>query len=148
MRQLLMPQHFELGVEVRLVNQELASLLEARRNGDFQILRGSWVADYDSPETYLDLFRTGSANNYTGWQDPAYDQALLAAARTPDREARFALLRQAETLLLEAAPVLPLFVNTHVYLLHPAVRGWHPTLLDRHPLKHVSLAPDAGASGR
>nr|MCU0792089.1 peptide ABC transporter substrate-binding protein [Opitutaceae bacterium] len=131
----------ELGVEVRLLNQELASLLEARRNGDFQLLRSSWVADYDAPETYLNLFISGSANNHTGWNDPTYDQLLYAAARTPDQATRFDLLRQAETRLLDAAPILPLFVNTHVYLVHPAVQGWFPTLLDRHPLKHVSLAP-------
>lgn len=131
----------QLGVETRLANQEVASLLEARATGNFQLLRSSWVADYDAPETYLDLFTGDSAQNFTGWSDPAYDQAIHEAARTPDRAARFALLQKAEALLLEQAPILPLYVNTHVYLLHPAVRGWHPTLLDRHPLKHVSLAP-------
>ena len=131
----------ELGVEVRLQNQELASLLQARRTGDFELLRSSWVADFEAPETYLALFTAGSANNYTGWSDPAYDEAIAKAARASDQTTRFALLRQAETRLLEAAPILPLFVNTHVYLIHPAVQGWHPTLLDRHPLKHVRLTP-------
>jgi oligopeptide transport system substrate-binding protein len=131
----------KLGIETRLANQEVASLLEARRTGAFQLLRSSWVADYDAPETYLSLFTSTSAQNFTGWGDPLYDQAIYQAARTTDQAARFALLRQAETLLLEAAPILPLYVNTHVYLIHPAVQGWSPTLLDRHPLKHVRLAP-------
>lgn len=131
----------KLGVETRLANQEVASLLEARRSGDFQLLRSSWVADYDAPETYLTLFTSDSDQNFTGWSDPEYDRLISRASRTADTAARFDLLRQAETRLLEAAPILPLYVNTHIYLIHPAVRGWHPTLLDRHPLKHVYLEP-------
>ena len=129
------------GVQVRLVNQENATIQDARRAGDFQILRSSWVADFDDPIGFLDIFTKGNSNNFTGWSDPAYDRALYEAARTTDTAARHALLRDAESRLLEAAPILPLYVNTHVYLLHPAVRGWHPTPLDRHPLKAVSLAP-------
>jgi oligopeptide transport system substrate-binding protein len=130
-----------LGVQTRLVNQDFATLLDARRTGDFQLLRSGWVADYDDPVSFLALFTTTSAQNFTGWGDPGYDQALYAAARTTDRAARHALLSSAETRLLEAAPVLPLYVNTHVFLLHPAVRGWSPTRLDRHPLKAVRLDP-------
>ena len=106
-----------------------------------RVLRSGWVADYDDPISFLGLFTKDSAQNFTGWSDPAYDRALYEAARTPDRAARHALLRDAETRLLEAAPILPLYINTHVYLLHPSVQGWHPTLLDRHPLKAVSLNP-------
>lgn len=129
------------GIQTRLVNQENSILREARGTGDFQLLRSSWVADFDDPVSFLALFTKDSANNFTGWSDPAYDRALYEAARAPDAAARHALLRQAETRLLEAAPILPIYVNTHVFLIHPAVRGWHPTLLDRHPLKHVSLEP-------
>ncbi len=130
-----------LGVETRLANQELASLLEARKTGAFELLRSSWVADYAAPETYLDLFTTDSAQNFTGWSDPTYDHAIFAAARATDDVTRFDLLQKAETLLLEAAPIIPLYVNTHAYLIQPVVHGWQPTLLDRHPLKHVSLVP-------
>lgn len=137
----LQQQWRAVGIQTRLVNQEFATLLDARRTGDFQLLRSGWVADYDDPISFLALFTKDSAQNFTGWSDPAYDRALYEASRTPDRAARHALLRAAETRLLEAAPILPLYVNTHVYLLHPSVQGWHPTLLDRHPLKHVSLAP-------
>ena len=137
----LQQQWRAIGIQVRLTNQEFATLLDARRSGDFQLLRSGWVADYDDPISFLALFTKDSAQNFTGWSDPAYDRALYEAARTTGRDARHAILREAETRLLEAAPVLPLYVNTHVYLLHPAVRGWHPTLLDRHPLKAVSLAP-------
>ncbi len=131
-----------VGIQTRLVNQEFAALLQARRAGDFQLLRSSWVADFDDPVSFLALFTKDSANNFTGWHNPDYDRALYKADRTADVAIRHALFREAETILLRESPILPLYVNTHVFLTHPAVRGWHPTLLDRHPLKHVSL--DAG----
>ena len=111
----------------------------ARRAGDFQILRSDWIGDYVDPATFLDIFRSDSGNNYTGWSSPEYDAALFASARTVDPEARLALFQKAEALLVEAAPIIPLYHYTHVFLLQPSVKGWHPTLLDHHPYKHVWL---------
>lgn len=131
----------DLGLEVRLVNQELRSVLAARRTGDFQILRSVWIGDYADPSTFLNIWRSDSGNNYTGWASPAYDQLTFQAARTSDTAARHALLARAEALLLEDAPLIPLYHYTHVFLVHPDVKGWHPTLLDHHPYKHVWLEP-------
>jgi len=129
----------DLGLEVRLINQELKVVHAARRAGDYQILRSDWIGDYLDPATFLDIFRTDSGNNYTGWSNREYDAALFAAARTPDPAARHALFQKAEALLLEAAPIIPLYHYTHVFLLQPSVQGWHPNLLDHHPYKHVRL---------
>lgn len=131
----------ELGVEVRLVNQENKAVLAARRAGDFQILRSNWIGDYLDPAAFLEIFRSDSGNNYTGWANPDYDAALFAAARTSDPSARLALFQKAEALLLEAAPIIPIYHYTHVFLLQPSVKGWHPTLLDHHSYKHVWLEP-------
>lgn len=129
----------ELGVDVRLSNQELKSTLEARRAGDYQILRSVWTGDFADPVSFLDIWRSDSGNNYTGWRNPDYDALLFAAARERDTTARHALLQKAEALLLEAAPLIPVYHYTHVFLIRPSVRGWHPTLLDHHPYKHVWL---------
>ncbi len=140
----------ELGVDVRLVNEDLKSVLGARRTGDYQIMRSSWIADYEDPGSFLDVWRSGSGNNYTGWSSPDYDAILFAAERTPDAASRRALLRQAETLLLQAVPIIPIYYYTHVFLKQPSVQGWYPNLLDHHPYKYVRLgaapssAPEAG----
>jgi len=131
----------ELGVEARLASQELKITFTARSTGDFQILRSDWVGDYNDPATFLEIFRSDSGNNYTGWASPEYDSLLFAAARTLDPAARFALFQKAEALLLEAAPIIPIFYYTHVFLAQPSVKGWHPTLLDVHPFKYVWLEP-------
>jgi oligopeptide transport system substrate-binding protein len=129
----------ELGLEVRLTNQELKRTLSARRAGDFQMLRSVWTADYADPTSFLSIFTTANGNNYTGWADSAYDAALFAAARTSELVARNALFNQAERILLDAAPIIPIFHYTHVFLLQPSVRGWNSTVLDHHPYKHVWL---------
>jgi len=129
----------ELGVEVRLVNMENNSVLEARRTGSFQILRSSWSADLADPQNFLALWTSESGNNFTGWTDPAYDARLRQAELATAPTHRFAFLQQAETRLLDAAPIIPIYYYTHVFLLQPSVQGWHPTLLDHHPYKHVWL---------
>ena len=129
----------ELGVEVRLSNQELKIVLAARQSGDFQIVRGSWIADYPDPASFLDVWRGRNGNNYTGWSDPAYDAVLFAAERTPGAAERVALWQKAEGILLAAAPIIPIYHYTHVFLIQPSVHGWFPNLLDHHPYKYVWL---------
>jgi oligopeptide transport system substrate-binding protein len=129
----------ELGVEVRLANQELKVVLAERRTGQYQILLSDWVGDYPDASTFLDVWRGDGGNNHTGWASSDYDSLLLAAARTVNPAERAVLLQRAESLLLTAMPVIPLYFNTHVFLLQPSVHGWHPTVLDHHPYKDVWL---------
>lgn len=129
----------ELGVDVRLINQEFKVVLSERRAGRYQILLSDWVGDYLDASTFLDLWRSDNGNNHTGWASREYDALMFAAARTADPVARAADMQKAEALMLAAAPVIPLYYNTHVFLVQPSVKGWNPTLLDHHPYKHVWL---------
>jgi oligopeptide transport system substrate-binding protein len=131
----------ELGLEIRLLNMEGKSVLAARRARDFQILRSSWIGDYNDPATFLSVWTSQSGNNHSGWSNPAYDQLIFQAARTSETTARHSLFQQAEALLVADAPFIPIYTYTHVFLKNPSVQGWHATLLDHHPYKHVWLAP-------
>ena len=131
----------DLGVDVRLVNQEYKVVFASRRAGDYQVLFGSWTADYLDATTFLDMWLGDSGNNHTGWADPAYDAILERAKTIADPAARAAVLQQAEAHLLEAAPIVPIYFNTHVYLLHPAVKGWQPTPMDHTDYRYVWLEP-------
>ncbi len=133
-----------LGLTVRLINQESGSVLAARRTGDYELLRSSWIADYVDPASFLEIWTSSSGNNHTGWTHSDYDRLLYRAARTTDAAERNALYRQAEEILLNESPILPLYYYTHVFLIHPSVQGWHPTLLDHHPWKHVRLSSERG----
>ncbi len=129
----------DLGIQVRLSNQEEKVKEDARSTGAYELLQSSWIADYQDPSAFLDIWRGDSGNNFTGWSNADYDGGLFSAARTPDPAARNALYAKAERLLLSEAPVIPLFHYTHVFLIRPSVHGWYPTLLDHHPYKGVWL---------
>ncbi len=131
----------DLGLDIRLVNQEFKVVFANRRAGDYQILLGSWTADYLDATTFLDMWRSDSGNNHTGWSDPAYDALSNRANTIADPAARAAVLAQAEALVLDAAPIIPVYFNTHVYLLHPAVKGWQPTPMDHTDYRYVWLEP-------
>jgi oligopeptide transport system substrate-binding protein len=133
--------HRELGLEVRLTNQEKKTVYARRRAGDYQLVLGSWTADYLDATTFLDLWRSDSGNNQTGWSDPAYDALAKRADAMTEAAARAAVLAQAESLVLDAAPIIPVFFNTHVSLLHPSVKGWHPTSMDHMDYRTVRLEP-------
>ncbi len=129
----------ELGVSVRINSMEQATLLTNRRMLDYQILRSEWVADYLDAKSFLDVFRSDSNNNHTGWKNSNYDALLFEADRTADPAARNSLMQRAESILLTDAPIIPVFYYTSVRLVHPAVQGWHSTLLDHHPYKNLWL---------
>jgi oligopeptide transport system substrate-binding protein len=129
----------ELGIEVRLVNEELKSTEEARRSGAADQLLSSWIADYVDPSAFLEMWRGDSGNNFTGWSSRDFDASLFEAERTSDPATRNGLYAKAERLLLTDAPIVPLYHYTHVFLIRPSVQGWNPTLLDHHPYKDVWL---------
>lgn len=129
----------ELKLDVKILNMEQSTVMAQRRALNFQLLRSDWAADYLDPLAFLEIFTSASSNNHTGWKHAEYDRLIAEARRTVDPAARTILLQQAEALLLAEAPIIPLYTYTTVRLVHPSVRGWHPTVLDRHPYKHVWL---------
>ena len=75
----------------------------------------------------------------TGWSNPEYDRLIAEAGKAADHSARYAAFQRAEAILLEEAPILPVYFYTHGFLIRPNVKGWFPTILDHHPYKHVRL---------
>ncbi|HVR35044.1 MAG TPA: peptide ABC transporter substrate-binding protein, partial [Methylomirabilota bacterium] len=131
----------ELNINATLVNQEWKVYLDTQKQLNYQICRAGWIGDYPDPKTFLDMWVTGGGNNDTGWSNAEYDRLIAEADRTADDAQRLEIYQRAEAILLEETPVIPIYYYTRVYLKHPAVQGWHPTLLDHHPYKHVYLEP-------
>ena len=129
----------QLGIDVELINQEWKVYLDSMNTLDYDLAISIWIGDYVDPNTFLDMFETDNGNNRTGWSNPEYDRLLKLAARTGDQEERFALFQKMEAILVEEAPMLPVYFYTNVYLMDPSVKGWYPTILDNHPYKYVYL---------
>ena len=132
----------DLGIDVRLSNQEWGSYLQATTGLKYQVARRSWIGDYMDPTTFLNAMKTGDGNNRTGWSNAQYDAWLAAAASEPDAARRSALLTRCEDLLLRQAPLIPIYHYTTTEFVKPYVRGLYPTALDYHPLKAVWIDHD------
>jgi oligopeptide transport system substrate-binding protein len=129
-----------LGIQVELVNLEWKVYLARQGSLDYQIARAGWIGDYVDPNTFLDLWVTGGGNNQTGWSSKRYDDLIgQAACKLTKPQDRMRTLQEAERLLLEELPILPLFTYVNKGMLSRRVKGWYPNLLDQHPLKHINL---------
>lgn len=129
----------ELGIEVQLALKEQRVWLDDETQLHYQLSNARWIGDYVDPYTFLELFYSFSGNNNTGWKNPTYDQLLQAASVESDETRRLTLYQEAETVLLNDAPITPLYHGTQAYLIRPEVQGWPPTLLGLHRYQYVSL---------
>ncbi|MFT4587461.1 MAG: oligopeptide transport system substrate-binding protein [Candidatus Binatia bacterium] len=130
-----------LNIDVVLVNQEWKVYLAAQRQLDYQVCRAGWIGDYVDPNTFLDMWTSWSQQNQTGWSNAEYDGLIRKASRTQDMNARLEIFQQAEAILLDEAPIIPIYIYTRVYALHPSVKGWRSNILDHHPYKYIRLDP-------
>jgi len=129
-----------LNIDVTLANQEWKVYLDSVDQMNFQMARRGWIGDYVDPNSFLDLFLCGGGNNNTGFCDPRYDELLKRQApRATSREERYAIFREAETLLMEQMPILPIYTYTSNHLIHPGVQGMPSNLMDAVNFKHVAL---------
>ena len=129
----------ELGISVKLANIEWKVFLDNLSGLNYDIALMSWVGDYIDPNTFLTTMLGNSGNNRTGWKNPQFDALMDRAGDSPERGARFLRLREAERILLDDQPIAPIWHLTRSYLIHPAVRGYYPNLLDLHPYQDVWL---------
>lgn len=134
-----------LGIEkVKIENQEWKVYQQTVIDMNYDVARAGWIGDYVDPTTFLGIWRTGDSNNNTGWGNADYDRLLRESSLLSDTNARYAKLAEAESILLDEVPVLPIYWYTRVYLLHPDVKNWNPLLLDNHPYKHIDLQRGGG----
>jgi len=129
----------ELGIDVTILNKEWQVLISEMDSGNFDIFLLSWIGDYLDPATFLKIMRTGDGNNRTGYANPEFDALLGEANQQSELSRRYALLAEAETLLMRDLPVIPLSWARNMYLIHESVQGWAGKPLMDQPYKAVSL---------
>lgn len=128
-----------LGIHIQLANQEWKTYLERRQQGQFEIMRAGWIGDYLDPDTFLGLFLSNSTNNVTAWGDPEYDDLMQRANALPAGQERYALMRQAERILLRESPVIPVFFYNRAFLKHPRVLDWPDNVLGYRDYRRIKL---------
>ena len=133
----------ELNIKVRLQNQDWKVYLDNEATGNFEVSRGGWIGDYVDPNTFLDMWVGGSGLNLTGWNNPRYDELILKIApEAKTREARFAAFKEAEELMLNDMPFIPIYTYSSHHFVHPAVKGMYNNVMNYHNFRQVYLDPD------
>ncbi|MCI5562988.1 MAG: peptide ABC transporter substrate-binding protein [Intestinimonas massiliensis] len=114
----------ELGVTVQLQNQEWNAFLETRKKGEYQIARNGWIADYNDPCSFLDMWYTGGGNNDAQYSNPEYDAMIDAAKATSDPAERMSYFHKAEDIIIGQDWALgPIYFYTQKYMMADGISG-------------------------
>ena len=141
-----------LGIRVNLENQEWSTFLNTRHEGDYGIARNGWVADYNDPLCFLDMWTSDSGNNdvqlgkgkhaqasiydldltpygydirvTNGTWAETYDVLIDTIRNCRDLDTRYALMHLAEDKLMETGCIMPIYFYTDIYMLNNKVEGF------------------------
>lgn len=113
-----------LGVDVNLQNQEWKTYIDSRNTGNFDVVRASWVGDYNEASTFLSLLTSSHSGNIAKFNNPQYDKLLADASRETKPTALTADYNKAEQMIAAEAPIAPIYQYTNGRLIKPWVKGY------------------------
>lgn len=103
-----------LNINVTLQSVERKVQLDNLTKQQYQICRASWIADYNDPMTFMDMYVTGGGNNNPGYSNPEYDALIKDAKSTTDASKRISDMHKAEDILMKDLPIIPIYEYTNV----------------------------------
>lgn len=131
----------ESGINVQVEVVQKSLLLTMTSSSTAPFFRGSWIADYPDAENYLAVFysKNPAPPNYTRYNNPAFDALFEKAITEVNDSIRYRLYQQADQLMMEDAPVVPLWYDEVVHLVQPRVKDFKPNALNLLELRRVRL---------
>ena len=157
-----------VGITLNLVNQEWNTFLNTRKAGDYSIARNGWVADYNDPICFLDMWVSASGNNdvqfgkganadlamysldltpygydvkvENGTWAETYDVLISSIKSCTDKDARYAMMHIAEDMLMSTGCLTPLYFYTDIYMLDDSVQGFYSNPLGYKYFMHCTYA--------
>lgn len=106
---------------------------------DADILTYNWIGDFADPMAFLELFRSDSGLNISGWKDEIYDSLLLESSSCKSED-RYEKLSEAEQYLLDQGMVIPISHTISLNILDKnLVKGWYENAMNIHPLKYLYI---------
>lgn len=128
-----------LGIELGLENVEFQVKLDREKAGEYDISRAGWIGDYMDPMTFIDLWYSTSSFNDAKYNSPEYDKLVETAKSTADQDVRFKAMREAEVMLMEAMPVVPVYFYTQPYAQKSYVTGVYKPLVNYPKLTYADI---------
>lgn len=112
-----------LGIDVKLRNEEWAVYLDSQSKLNFDISRAGWIGDYADAMTFMDMFVTKGGNNETGWSNADYDNQIAIAKKTGDESVRIPAMHAAEKILMDQMPIMPIYYYVNNFVLKDNIKG-------------------------
>jgi oligopeptide transport system substrate-binding protein len=129
----------ELGFRITIAQLEQKTLFQNQQSLNYTIAFSGWIADIPDPVSFLGTMVTGGGNNWAGWSNREFDRLISEASAAPDNARRFELFAKAEAVMLNDAPLIPLYSQYQVYAINPAVRGWTTNIIGFHQFERMWL---------
>jgi len=118
-----------LGINVELQNQEWKVFQVTRSNKDYEIARHGWIGDYVDPMTFLDMWTSTSGQNDAGWSNSKYDELIKKAKMESKQAVRMKYMHEAEDILMDEMPIIPIYYYTNVVCIKDYVKNVHKSPL-------------------
>jgi len=129
----------QLGIPVRVEVIPYSRYFQALKTGGYDVGSSTWIGDFADPYTFLQMWRRDSNLNDSGYNDDDYE-ALMEKSMLEEGRARWAILAEAEQLLLDRGSVLPISYSQAINIVDTGeLDGWFPNALDIHPFKYFSF---------
>ena len=131
----------QIGIRIQVETIQKSLILEETAKSDALFFRGSWIADYPDAENYLSVFygKNPAPPNYTRYKNPLFDQLYDQALIEKNDSIRTKIYRQADQLMIKDAPVVPLWYDMVIHLVHPYVKNFIPNSLNLLDLRKVRM---------
>ena len=122
----------QAGIKIQVETVQKSLLLEQTSKSQALFFRGSWIADYPDAENYLSVFysKNPAPPNYTRYHNDAFDALYEKANAEKNDSARYKLYQQMDQLMINDAPVVPLWYDMAIHLVHTNIKGFVPNSLN------------------
>lgn len=131
----------EIGIPVQVETVLKSLLMDMTANSTAPFFRGSWIADYPDAENYLSVFysKNPAPPNYTQYNNPQFDAVFEKALMELNDSARYKLYQQADQIVINDAPIVPLWYDKAVHLVQNNVKGFTPNALNLLELRRTKI---------
>jgi oligopeptide transport system substrate-binding protein len=129
----------QVGIKVQVEVIQKSLLMEQTSKSQAPFFRGSWIADYPDAENYLSVFygKNPAPPNYTRYKNPAFDQLYEQALSEKNDSLRYKLYQQMDKIIINDAPVVPLWYDMAIHLVHLNIQNFYPNSLNLLELRRV-----------
>jgi len=129
----------EAGIPVQVEVVQKSLLLELTSNSRALFFRGSWIADYPDAENYLSVFysKNPAPPNYTRYKNPEFDELFEKALTETNDSLRYELYREADQVMINDAPVVPLWYDEWIHFIQPEIKNFNVNGLNLLELRNV-----------